>query len=239
MRGYEKGTDVPAELATLRAAFAKVAAAIWATYDNDQAWRWAGELGETVKQLYSDAATLRARVAAEVARTEGLTIEGTGRRLGISMSRAGQLVKTGRKETIMTESADMPELPAVALAIITDGGLVLVERRRDGIPPVTFPGGEVLAGESAGEAAARRVLAETGLTVISSTPIGRRIHPKTQRTMIYLAAETDLAEPRLLDTEDLLSVEWMAIEETRRTMPDMFAPVREYLDAAEAATPPT
>ena len=232
MRGFEKGTDVTSELDAIRGAFAKAAAAIWATYDPDEAWRQSAELGNLVRELESDSATLRAKVAAEMKRTGGLTLTDLAARLGVSLTRAAQLAKAGKQEgQIMTEASDSPEQPAVALAIIATDRGVLVEDRADKIPPVSFPGGDVNPGESAAAAAIRRTLAETGITITVTGELGRRVHPKTARTIIYLSAAAEGSlDAQLLDTEDLTAVRWVSAEETRALMPDLYGPVREYLD---------
>jgi 8-oxo-dGTP diphosphatase len=130
----------------------------------------------------------------------------------------------------VTEPTTLPEQPHVALAIITSGRGVLVAKRRDGIPPWTFLGGDIREGESSGDALRRRVQAEAGLTVTSVRFIGRRIHPKTSRVMVYGHVEVAPGEPELGDPEDLEDVQWVSIDETRTLMPDMFSPVRQYLD---------
>src|SRR5215212_5052449 len=80
-----------------------------------------------------------------------------------------------------------PEPPPVAAAIVTSPRGVLDGERNDGKPPYTFIAGEVEPGESAADAAVREVKEETGLLVAAADyEIGRRVHPKTGRTMIYL-----------------------------------------------------
>ena len=60
--------------------------------------------------------------------------------------------------------------------------------------------------------------------------IGRRIHPKTSRHMVYGHVEVSEGEPQLGDPDDLELVRWASIDETRELMPDMYPPVRQYLD---------
>ena len=62
----------------------------------------------------------------------------------------------------MTEPLTLPEQAHVVLAVITSDKGVLVAKRRDGIPPWTFIGGEIEGGETAGDALRRRVQAEAG-----------------------------------------------------------------------------
>ena len=60
--------------------------------------------------------------------------------------------------------------------------------------------------------------------------IGRRIHPKTSRVMVYGHVEVGPGEPQNGDPDDLAEVRWASIDETRSLMPDMYGPVRQYLD---------
>ena len=133
----------------------------------------------------------------------------------------------------MTDPGTLEELPTVALAIVTSSKGVLVEHRKDGIPPWTFPGGDVSVGETAAASLTRKVPAETGIEIKPVLLFGRRIHPRTSRTMVYLAAEPidEDTEPQVLDTADLDAVEWASLDEVRERMPDMYPPVREHLDA--------
>jgi 8-oxo-dGTP diphosphatase len=233
---YRKGTDPHAEMARVRDAFSEARAAIWASYDIPAAWAKATELVELIRDMQSDAARLRAQVAYSLMVNRALTVRQLAQALSISDARAGQLAALGREEGItMTEPADRMELPAVALAIVTGPRGVLIEERRDGIPPVTFPGGEILSGETPADAVSRRVPEETGIPVIPTVVIGRRIHPKTGRLIIYVQASPARdAEPELLDTEDLSAVRWAPVDEVLRLAPDIFGPVRDYLTGKHA-----
>ena len=133
----------------------------------------------------------------------------------------------------MTDPGTLEEQPTVALAIITSPKGVLIAHRKDGIPPWTFPGGEVQPGETAAAALARKVPAETGIEIKPVLLFGRRIHPRTSRTMVYLAADAvdDSVEPKVVDTEDLDVVEWADLETVRERMKDIYPPVREHLEA--------
>jgi 8-oxo-dGTP diphosphatase len=73
---------------------------------------------------------------------------------------------------------------------------------------------------------------ETGIEITPKTMLGRRIHPRTGRVMVYITAEASSdAEPQVLDTDDLDAVEWADLDTARGRMPDMYAPVREHLEA--------
>src|SRR5262249_8101033 len=124
------------------------------------------------------------------------------------------------------------ELQPVAAAIVTSPLGVLVGRRNDGKPPWTFIAGEVEPGETASFAAVREVKEETGLETRASREIGQRVHPKTGRTMVYVAAEPvrpgDL-DVFVGDSDELAEVRWVSLAEADELLPGMFGPVREYL----------
>lgn len=108
---------------------------------------------------------------------------------------------------------------------------VLVGKRNDGKPPWTFIAGEIGPGESPIDAAVREVKEETGLLVrAAEREIGRRVHPKTGRTMIYLACrplgKTDVF---VGDEDELAEVRWVGLEEAEELLPGMFAPVHSHL----------
>ena len=148
---------------------------------------------------------------------------------GISRSRAAQLITLGRsKENPVTDPGTEPEPASVAAAIITSEQGVLVARRHDRIPPWTFPATEIEAGESPATAAARAVLKETGLNATVDHVIGRRIHPKTGRVMIYLEAAVNGTETSG-DDPDLAEVRWIDLAEADQLMPDMFPTVSQHL----------
>ena len=131
----------------------------------------------------------------------------------------------------MTEPLTLPEQAHIALAIITSqDGRVLIARRHDGIPPWTFPGGEFLPGETGDQALRRKVRTETGLTPVTTRFVGRRLHPKTSRIMVYGHVTVEPGDPVNGDPDDLAEVRWAGIDETRDKMPDMYGPVRIYLD---------
>jgi 8-oxo-dGTP pyrophosphatase MutT (NUDIX family) len=128
-----------------------------------------------------------------------------------------------------------PGAPAAALqpvvaAIVTSGLGVLIGKRNDGAPPWTFIAGEVEPGEQPADAAVREVKEETGLEVEAGAVIGERVHPKTQRTMIYMAARTVRGTDVFVgDHVELAEVRWVGLAEADELLPGMFGPVREYL----------
>jgi 8-oxo-dGTP pyrophosphatase MutT (NUDIX family) len=126
------------------------------------------------------------------------------------------------------------ELQPVAVAIVTSRLGVLVGRRHDGKPPWTFIAGGVEPGEDAPFAAGREVKEETGLEIEPGEEIGRRVHPRTQRTMIYIAAKPvrpDDLSVFVGDERELAEVRWVSLAEADELMASygMFEPVHEHL----------
>ena len=231
MAGYEKGTTPAGEMARMREAFARATAAIQAWPDAHEAMQATDDLRTLALALQKETAEFRGYLAAYLMDAHGLTQEEMAAFLGVSRVRVSQITKKAReKGNPVTEPLTLPEQPHVALAVITSDQGVLVAKRRDGIPPYTFLGGEIRPGENAGEALRRRVEAEAGLPVTSVRFIGRRLHPKTSRVMVYGHVEVGPGEPQLGDPDDLAEVRWVSIDETRELMPDMYEPVRAYLD---------
>jgi 8-oxo-dGTP pyrophosphatase MutT (NUDIX family) len=129
------------------------------------------------------------------------------------------------------QAADKPQYPAVAVAIVTSRLGVLTGKRNDGKPPWTFIAGKVETGESPADAIVREVKEETGLLVRAKHTIGERIHPKTGKHLVYVAAIPAGRSRDVFvgDPEELDEVRWLTLFETDQLMPDMYAPVREYL----------
>jgi 8-oxo-dGTP pyrophosphatase MutT (NUDIX family) len=236
MPGYEKGTTPAGEMTHMREAFARATAAILAWPDAQEAKESTDDLQNLIKALQGEAAAFRGHLAAYLMDSHGLTVTELATFLRVSRPRAHQIINAARKRgNPVTEPLTLPEQPHVALAVITSDPGVLIARRRDGIPPWTFLGGEIRDGETAGDALRRRVEAEAGLTVTSVRFIGRRIHPKTSRVIVYGHVKVEAGEPQLGDPEDLAEVRWTTIDETRDLMPDMYSPVRMYLDELQRA----
>ncbi len=119
--------------------------------------------------------------------------------------------------------------PVVA-AIVTSELGVLVGRRNDGEPPWTFIAGKVSDGERLSDAAQREVKEEAGLLVEAGELIGERVHPRSGRPMIYIAAHpTHGTSVHVGDEAELAEVKWVSYDEAQDLMPDMFGPVSAYL----------
>jgi 8-oxo-dGTP pyrophosphatase MutT (NUDIX family) len=136
----------------------------------------------------------------------------------------------GRRSTLGEVPA--PEDQPIVAAIITSDRGVLAGRRNDGRPPWTFIAGEqdAVQDESPVDTAVREVKEETGLRIEAGAVIGERVHPKTHRRMIYIAARpTHGTEIFVGDEEELAEVRWLSLAEADDLLPGMFGPVREHL----------
>ncbi len=229
--GYEKDTTPDGEMAHIREAFFLATAAIRAWPNAREAQEATKALADLMRDLQKETAAFRAYEAAYLMDAHGLTRDEMAAFLGVTPSRVSQLTNAARKRgNPVTEPLTLPEQPHIALAVITSDRGVLIAKRRDGIPPYSFLGGEFLAGETGEQALRRKVAAEAGLTVTSVRFIGRRLHPKTSRVITYGHVTVEPGDPQLGDPEDLEEVRWASIDETRTLMSDMYGPVRQYLD---------
>ncbi|TQM80670.1 8-oxo-dGTP diphosphatase [Saccharothrix saharensis] len=94
-----------------------------------------------------------------------------------------------------------------------------------------FPAGEVEPGETPLEAAAREANEETGVTVAEGKLLGERVHPKTGRTMIYVAFNHIEGQASVADDEELDSIAWVSRGELPEYVPyGFFEPVQTHLD---------
>lgn len=129
------------------------------------------------------------------------------------------------------EPSEIPEPRPVVAAIVTSARGVLIARRNDGSPPWTFIAGEIEPGESPADAAVREVKEETGLEVAAGGVIGRRVHPQTNRTMVYMAAApVQGTDAFVADQEELAEVRWVSLAEADDLMGGaIFETVRDHL----------
>jgi len=124
------------------------------------------------------------------------------------------------------------QLQPVVTAIVTSHLGVLVGHRNDEKPPWTFIAGEQEPGERIEDTVIREVKEETGLRIQTGDIIGQRVHPKTGRTMIYVAAHpTHGTDVFVGDEEELAEVRWVSLAEAEELMKayGMFDAVHEYL----------
>lgn len=123
--------------------------------------------------------------------------------------------------------------PPISMAIITDGGRVLMIRRRqrEGKLSWAFPGGGIEGGETAEQAAVRETAEECDLEVKAVRVIGARIHPDTGADMTYVACEVVGGEARVADAEELAEVAWVAHGQIPGLVPwGLYPPVQTHLD---------
>lgn len=137
-------------------------------------------------------------------------------------------------EAPMTQPHDQPVHRPVAAAVITSPLGVLVGARVDGKPPWTFIAGKIEPGESPEDAAVREVKEETGLIVTVDHTIGDRVHPRTGRTMHYVAASSPTGSTDVFngDPDELSEVRWASLAELDELMggaDKIYGPVRDYL----------
>jgi excisionase family DNA binding protein len=131
----------------------------------------------------------------------------------------------------LPQPADKPQYPAVAVAIVTSRLGVLAGRRNDGMPPWTFIAGKCETGESPADTIVREVKEETGLLIKPGATIGERIHPRTGKHLVYVAATpaTRNRDVFVGDEEELAEVRWLTLADADRLMPDMFPAVHDHL----------
>ena len=216
--------------------------AIWRSYDTavaqirampnpDEALKAADALAAEMVKARSASAVVRAEVIRRIWDERQLSLGQLAAHLGVSKARAQKYIEATRSRE---EDATVVEPVPVVAAIVTSRLGVLVGRRNDGSPPWTFIAGEIEPGESAADAAVREVKEETGLLVKHGRIIGRRVHPKTGRAMVYLAARPARAASTDIfvgDEEELAEVKWVSLAEAEELMQPygMFEPVRAFL----------
>ena len=126
----------------------------------------------------------------------------------------------------------MLDQPTIVAAIVTSPYGVLLARRHDGKPEWTFPSGAQETGERYADTAVRETLEETGLDVTAHHLIGERIHPKTGRHMVYVAADpVNGTEVKVGDPDEHVEVGWYSWVTAEGMLPHLFEPVANHLRA--------
>lgn len=169
--------------------------------------------------------------------SEKLSYQALADRFGISKALAHRIVKNrdaergDAGEEAVTEPADIPEEPSVAVAIITSHAGVLLTRRVDGKPLWGFLSGKIEAGESAAEAATREAMEEAGLRIRPVGVIARRNHPLTGRNLVYMAARTTQGtDVAIGDPEEIAELRWVDADEADKLTDGMiYEPVRQHI----------
>ncbi|MER5470879.1 NUDIX domain-containing protein [Streptomyces sp. NPDC002685] len=129
----------------------------------------------------------------------------------------------------------MSDLPPVAMAVIVDGGRLLLIRR--GTPEDdlvwALPGGAIEPGEKAEDAAVRETLEETGLAVEPANLLGERVHPDTGRLITYVACSVLEGAAHAASPREVSAVAWATPDEIPQYVPrGLFPPVQAYLDGS-------
>ncbi|MCT9078805.1 NUDIX hydrolase [Streptomyces fulvoviolaceus] len=128
----------------------------------------------------------------------------------------------------------MGKTSRVAMAVIVDGGRLLLIRRSasEGDLVWAMPGGKVEDGESPEQAAVRETLEETGLTVKAEQLLGERTHPDTGRRIVYVACTVLEGSARRASLREVSAVAWAARDEVPLYVPrGLYPPVQAYLDS--------
>ena len=188
-------------------------------------------LSRELRAVSEDASAVLHEEAIRIYYAENLSFGQVARRLGISKTLAHQIITARGVDTdLETEPSTVPEPGPVVAAIVTSHRGVLVGKRQDGKPPWTFIAGKIESGESPADAAVREVKEETGLRIEAGGVIGRRVHPSTGRTMVYMAAQpTHGTDVFVGDDEELDEVRWVSLAEAEELMSGIiFEPVQKY-----------
>ena len=166
----------------------------------------------------------------DVIASSGRTISRQQNQLAADPALAGDVEELLARNSQSLRPAEESEVQPVVAAIVTSERGVLVGRRNDGKPPWTFIAGEQEPGELPQHTAIREVKEEAALRIETGHIIGERVHPKTHRRMIYMAATpTHGTEVFVGDEEELAEVRWIGLAEADELLPGMFEPVREHL----------
>ena len=130
--------------------------------------------------------------------------------------------------------ADTEERPAISAAIIADDGKVL-DRPATREGRANCPGSSPLVRSSRErhpeQAAVRETSEEVGLTVKASKFLGQRVHPKTGRTMCYVACDVVSGDATVADEEELDSLASVEHGQLPEYVPyGLWEPVQQHLD---------
>ncbi|MFE2970780.1 NUDIX hydrolase [Streptomyces sp. NPDC059340] len=119
------------------------------------------------------------------------------------------------------------------MGVVVDRGQLLLICRAvpEGDLMWALPGGTIEPGETAGRAAVREVLEETGLIVEAIEELGERVHPDTGRLIAYVACTVRGGTAHAASPREVSAIAWAAPDEIPQyASRGLFGPVRAYLD---------
>lgn len=185
-----------------------------------------------------------------------ITVMEAAERLGVHHSTIRRWIRAGRlrpyklmgdtRRYVSTEEVKAlrepqllrPPKPSVAACYIVQDGRLLMVRRRfaEGTLEWAGPSDNIHPGETPEQAAVRECQEELGIRVEVVRRLGDRLHPATDRHLIYLACRLVSGEPVIVDHEEIAAVEWADWETVQRRWATLkggiFPAVREYLERA-------
>lgn len=219
--------EIDAAREVVRAAIAAIRE-ITASQEKVQA---AGQFSRDLREWSDEVSDIRDGEVVKIYEAEKLSLAPLAKRVGISKTRAHQIIKAADKARETGEPAVKPKPELVVAAIVTSAKGVLVARRNDGKPLWTFIAGEREDGEGPADTAIREVREETGLEVAAGPVIGERQHPRTKRWMTYVAATPTAGTDAFVGDEDeLAEVRWVSLAEADLLMGGtIFEPVHKHL----------
>ncbi|MCD2197226.1 NUDIX hydrolase [Actinomycetospora endophytica] len=117
----------------------------------------------------------------------------------------------------------------LVLAVVTAGpGLLLVHRPGE-TPPAVLPGGRPEPRETPGATAERGCEEETRVRIRAGRQLGRMVVDGIATT--YVAARP-VTEPPVGEVAVSLQVAWYRLEQVDLVLPELWPPVRQYLEKA-------
>lgn len=141
----------------------------------------------------------------------------------------GEIVMVGRSwisircEDCRGAGVVRPEMPPVAVAVITHCGAVLLVRSPD--TTWRFPDGTVEAGEDPGAAVVREAAEQAGVTVVVGAVLGERRDPVSDRMTTYFACEVDGG------VGEVAGVRWSRLGELSEFFEErLYPPVQAHLE---------
>jgi 8-oxo-dGTP diphosphatase len=190
--------------------------------------------GEAARELGVSRETLNAWVRDGKVTPHSRTV---GKHMRWDLEQLRRQIRDVQEVSIVTSDPSKPEEQPVVAAVLTSERGMLVTWRNDKEPPAGFLTGEIEPGESPLDAMVRECKEEAGLLVVASHVIGRRIHPRSNRTMIYVAGQPapGKADVFVGDAEELADVRWISLEEAVEAFEPfggMYAPVHDWLQRA-------